>query len=217
MRININQRNIFVLKMIHIFNISYFQPKKIFNTPPPLNTFNLSIYEKYFIFKEHIPEEQFLKFKDNFIQQSCNRLNIEPKIDILIILNMIKECNDTELKRLIKEFAIICYNNKLINITDKEKKLQLKEYETTIDKITLKEFQIEFKTNCLTKEEEKYFSGIHQIILFSYFKIEEFEKFKKYYFEHENEFKIELRSLYDYLDFFNSEIIISLIKKNFQN
>ena len=106
-------------------------------------------------------------------------MKIEPKIDILIILDMIKECNDTELKRLIKEFAIICYNNKLINITDKEKKLQLKEYETTIDKITLKEFQIEFKTNCLIKEEEKYFSGIHQIILFSYFKIEEFEKFKK--------------------------------------
>ena len=126
---------------------------------------------------------------------------------------MIKECNNTELKRLIKEFAIISYNNKLINITDKEKKLKLKEYETTIDKIASKEFQIEFKTNCLTKEEEKYFSGIHQIILFSYFKIEEFEKFKKYYFEHENEFIFELNSLYDHLDFFNSEIIISLIEK----
>ena len=125
---------------------------------------------------------------------------------------MMKECNDiTQLKRLMKEFAILCCNKNLINITDKEKKLKLKEYETTIDKIASKEFQIEFKTNCLTKEEEKYFRGIHQIILFSYFKIEEFEKFKKYYFEHENEFKSELLNIYHYLDFFNSEIIISFI------
>ena len=45
----------------YFFYVLNFQPKKkFFGTTPPLNTINLSFSEKYFIFKEHIPEDQFL-------------------------------------------------------------------------------------------------------------------------------------------------------------
>ena len=143
----------------------------------------------------------------------------QPKVDILIILDLITECYDiNHLNVLIKELAIICSTKKLNDIKEKEKIVKLKEYKTIIDKIALKEFQTEYKNKYFQNEEEKYFKRIHIIIFFSYFKMEEYEKFKEYYFQNEDELTTELSTIYDYLDFFNSEIIISLIEKeNFSN
>ena len=138
----------------------------------------------------------------------------QPKVDILIILDLITECYDiNHLNVLIKELAIICSTKKLNDIKEKEKIVKLKEYKTIIDKIALKEFQTEYKNKYFQNEEEKYFKRIHIIIFFSYFKMEEYEKFKEYYFQNEDELTTELSTIYDYLDFFNSEIIISLIEK----
>ena len=197
-----------------IYDLNFEPKRKWFKTAPPIENIDLSFSKKYFIFKEHIPAEEFLKVKEDFIIQSFNTMRNQPKVDILIILDLITECYDiNHLNVLIKELAIICSTKKLNDIKEKEKIVKLKEYKTIIDKIALKEFQTEYKNKYFQNEEEKYFKGIHIIILFSYFKMEEYEKFKEYYFQNEDELTTELSTIYDYLDFFNSEIIISLIEK----
>ena len=87
-------------------NIKFF--KKIFVTPPLIDNIQLSFLESYFIFKDNIPEEEFLKFKEDFMKQSFNKFKNEIELNILIIVDIIKECyNFKPLKGLIKELLNI--------------------------------------------------------------------------------------------------------------
>ena len=164
---------------LFIYDLKFEPDTKWYKKNPISIDINRSHFlDNYFIFKNKIPKEEFSEFKEVFIKESIRMFEKEFTLNILFIIDIIQECHDTDsLKGFIKKLLIIIKSNK--SLESIENKLQLKQYKTIIDKISLKEFQNEFKEKYFNEEEkQKYFNGLHQIILFSYFKMDEFDKFK---------------------------------------
>ena len=157
-------------KYLFIYNLKFQSIwKNLLKSPP--SKYDFSFTEKYFIFKNNL-ETVFKKFPDiehNFFYYTFQVIDKE-ELDIICFLDLFQEFKDDPIRiDLIKIFG----NLKKLNLKDNSK---LKEYINIIDNCSLEEFQ-----NKLSLSNEKDKMSFHLIILYCYYQMEEFDKFKDYY------------------------------------
>ena len=174
--------------------------KKLFKAPP--SKYDFSFTEQYFIFKNNL-ETVFKKFPDiehNFFYYTFQVIDKE-ELDIICFLDLFQEFKDDPIRiDLIKIFG----NLQKLNLKDNSK---LKEYINFIDNCSLEEFQ-----NKLPLSNEKDKMSFHRIILYCYYRMEEFDKFKDYYKKCEKTYPKILFKFLTFFQSFDSEIIYSMIE-----
>jgi hypothetical protein len=149
-----------------------------FKDPPPPKC-DFSFTEQYLIFKNNLKSvfEKYSHIKSEFFEQSFQKIDKE-ELDIICFLDLFQTFKDDSLKIT---FLIELFGN-LKNLKC-EDKLELKTYNHFIDNCSSEEFQKK-----LSSMENINMVNFHRIIIYCYYEMEEFDKFKNYYKKIEKEY-----------------------------